>query len=367
MAGILPQDKVKEAKAWLHDVFVWGGAASTPKRSIPIDKYRYMYGTHAENFRKDDRKYRDAAVTVCGCIKNRQVETQRFLAFDAAIKLLAQCSFLPDLNANRGYVREDARTLCNFIAWFCDENKLVYNNRNTSVEEMKQINGTLIGSVLWDNYLYAKDHTPESNPNKATVQTSGPVDTETPAASTASATPTPSNVGTATATTVKTGGPAGHTLYRKNAAGILTTGKLTGISNNGYVYWIGGEFIKPGATQPKLHVKPQQGSSPLKVDYGSGQGYNDCILYFASEGAAKNFMAIADANKPASKVKALHLKKIGEDKNGYVEVATEFGNAYIKASKLHEEVEEELTEDKKENKVSNKEIAEAYFDGFFKD
>ena len=78
-------------------------------------------------------------------------------------------------------------------------------------------------------------------------------------------------------------------------------------------------------------------------------------------------MAIADANKPAGKVKVLHIKKIGEDKNGYVEVATEFGNAYIKASKLHEDVEEELTEDKKENEISNKEIAEAYFNGFFKD
>ena len=73
-----------------------------------------------------------------------------------------------------------------------------------------------------------------------------------------------------------------------------------------------------GKTQPKLHVKPQYGRTPLKVDYGSGQGYNDCILYFASEQSARNFMGIADANKPI-KVKSLQLKKIGEDKNGYVE------------------------------------------------
>ena len=114
-----------------------------------------------------------------------------------------------------------------------------------------------------------------------------------------------------------------------------------------------------------MHVKPQYGKTPLKVDYGSGQGYNDCILYFASEQAARNFMGIADANKP-SKVKSLQLKKIGEDKNGYVEVDTEFGNAYIKASKLHEEVEESL-EDKEEKTYNYKEVAEAYFDGFFKD
>ena len=108
---------------------------------------------------------------------------------------------------------------------------------------------------------------------------SGTTGTATQATPTTSA-PTGNN-GTPTAATVKTGGPAGHTLYRKNASGILTQGKLTGIgiANNGYVYWIGGEFTNPGKTQPKLHVKPQNGKAPLKVEYGSGQGYNDCKFY----------------------------------------------------------------------------------------
>ena len=371
MAGILPSDKVKEAKAWLHDIFVWGGLANTPKRSVSIEKYRYMYGTHPENFRKDDPKYRDAAKTICACIRNRQVETQRFLAFDAAIKLISQCHFLPELSAARGNVRETPETLCAFIAWFCDENKLVYNNINTSIEEMKQIKNTTIGSTLWDAYLYAKDHTPESNPSKATLDTDKAVadksDTGTVNPTPSTTTTTSSGTGTATPTTVKQGGPAGHTLYRSNARGMLTQGKLTDISGpGGYVYWIGGEFVNAGKTEPKLHVKPQYGSNPLKVNYGSGQGYNDCILYFPSEQSARNFMGIADAAKPGN-VKSLRVKKIGEDKNGYVEVATEFGNAYIKASKLHEEVEEELTEDKEEKSYSYKEVAEAYFDGFFKD
>jgi hypothetical protein len=154
-------------------------------------------------------------------------------------------------------------------------------------------------------------------------------------------------------------------LYRSNASGILTQGKLINISNNSYVYWIDGEFTNPGKTKPRLHVKPQSSKAPLKVDYGSGQGYNDCLLFFASEQAAKNFLAIADAHKP-SKVKSLRLKRTGEDKNGYVEVETEFGNAYIKASALHEEVEEDL-ENKEEKTYNYKEVAEAYFDGFFKD
>ena len=362
MADLLPQNKIAEAKAWLHDVFIWGGLVTTPKRAVPTENYRYMYGTHSDNYRLNEPKYREAAQIICSCIKNRQAETKRFLAFDNAIQTIAPCHFLPDLSATRGNVREGPDTLCAFIAWFCASNNLVYNNKNTSVEEMKQIKNTLIGKTLWDNYLFAVGNTPENRPadTKATIGGSSvQQDSNTAAQQTAS-----SN-GIATPTTPSTGGPAGHTLYRRNAAGILTTGKLTGISNNNYVYWIGGEFVKPGKTEPKLHVKPQYSSTPLKVNYGSGQGYNDCILYFASEGAARNFMGIADASKPSS-VKSLRIKKIGEDKNGYVEVDTEFGNAYIKASKLHEEVEEDL-ENKEEKIYNHKEVAEAYFDGFFKD
>lgn len=213
--------------------------------------------------------------------------------------------------------------------------------------------------------MFAKDHTPENNPNKGHIN----INIDIPNTSSAQATSTTSTSsggnGTPAATTVKTGGAAGHTLYRNNASGILTNGKLTNIATGYYVYWIGGEFTNPGKTQPKLHVKPQYSRTPLKVDYGSGQGYNDCILYFASEQDARNFMSIADVNKP-NKVKSLQIKKIGEDKNGYVEVETEFGNAYIKASKLHEEIEEDL-ENKEEKTYNYKEVAEAYFDGFFKD
>lgn len=361
-----------------------------------------MYGTHPENFRKDDRKYRDAAVTVCGCIRNRQVETQRFKAFNDAIRTLSYCSFLPELTATRGYVKENSDMLCLFIAWFCSTNNLVYNNKNTSVEEMKQIRALQIGKVLWDNFLYAKDATPEMNPDKsaasasaasapasatasspapsaaqpnstastlvqAAASTASTTSASTAAPSTSSTPAAAGSAGQTVAATPKTGGAAGHTLYRRNAGGILTQGKVTGISNDGYVYWVGGEFDKPGKTQPKIHVKPQSASAPLKVNYGSGQGYNDCILYFTSEAAVKAFLPALEAHKPAN-VKSLKVKKIEEDKNGYVEVDTEFGHAYIKASKLHEDIEEDLEQtDKPEQNISNKEVAEAYLDGFFKD
>ena len=84
--------------------------------------------------------------------------------------------------------------------------------------------------------MFAKDHTPENNPTKGPIN----ISTNAPTTSSAQATPTAStssgNTGTPVATTVKAGSAAGHTLYRHNASGILTQGKLTNISNGYYVY-----------------------------------------------------------------------------------------------------------------------------------
>ena len=351
-----------------------------------------MYGTHPDNFRKNDKKWRAAAVTICSCIMDRRVETRKFMAFNDAIKLISQCTFIPDLAAPNGYTKEDSYMLCLFIAWFCDTNNLVYNNKNTSVEEMKQIRSLQIGEVLWDNFLYARDATPEMNPNKQAAKASAasasasasqpnpaPAPAAAPAASATPASAAAPNANSApaasgsvvqtVATTPKTGGAAGHTLYRRNAGGLLTQGKVTGISKDkdGFVYWVAGEFDKPGKTKPRIHVKPQGATAPLKVSYGSGQGYNDCILFFPSEAEVKAFLPALDSHKPAN-VKSLGVRKVKEDPNGYVEVDTEFGHAYIKADKLHEDMEEDLRQiDKPEQKASNKEVAEAYFNGFFKD
>lgn len=39
----LTQEQEKVAKAWLHDVFVWGGLLSYPVRTLPPTDYPYMY------------------------------------------------------------------------------------------------------------------------------------------------------------------------------------------------------------------------------------------------------------------------------------------------------------------------------------
>ena len=107
-----------------------------------------MSGTHPDNFRQEDSRYKDAAKTVCDNIRHRVFETKRLLALDKAIKDLSYCAYIPDLKATSGYVTASVQDICKFIAWFCQTNKLVFNNRYTSVEEMEQCKNTIIGSVL---------------------------------------------------------------------------------------------------------------------------------------------------------------------------------------------------------------------------
>ena len=106
-----------------------------------------------------------------------------------------------------------------------------------------------------------------------------------------------------------------------------------------------GEFNPKGKTSPKIHVSPQGKSSntPLPVKFTSGQGANDCILYFDDLTAANDFKTKCDANLP-SNVAFLKVKKLPTDPNGYVKVSTNYGEAWIKASRLHEEIIEDEAE-----------------------
>ena len=73
-------------------------------------------------------------------------------------------------------------------------------------------------------------------------------------------------------------------------------------------------------------------------------------------------------SKIKPKLDLQNYRLVKEDPNGYVEVITDLGNAYIKAYKLREEVEEEVIKENKEQpKATNKEIWEAFKEGFFRD
>lgn len=100
MAAILTQNEISVAKAWLHDIFVWGGVAS-PMRVLTVSKYRYMYGQHPDNDRR--AQYQPYAKTICDAILQRRVDVKAFNEYDEALKQLSIRAFSPNLKSENKF------------------------------------------------------------------------------------------------------------------------------------------------------------------------------------------------------------------------------------------------------------------------
>ena len=329
MAKLSPREQ-ESGNVWLKTIFL-----PAVKLRL-IDRNKYIKSANRSTNEKNIDYIYDACSVIYKNIVNLTFDVNDDI-FRPALEALSvdRTSYYDgngkDDSVNRYYFKVEQ--LARILANMCAQAHVYWDTTTHTAQELNYFKKTAFGAALWEFYCFNTQEEPKA-------KTAAPKD---------------AGAGTATPN-------AGHTLDRNNARGILSA-HISG--GSGVVYWIGSEFISDGKTppktQPKLHVKPQNAKTPLKVDYGSGQGYNDCILYFASEGAAKNFFNLADAKKPM-KVKSLQIKKIGEDKNGYDEVETEFGRAYIKASKLKESVEpvtEEIQPEKTKEEYE-KEINEAW-------
>lgn len=219
-----------------------------------------------------------------------------------------------------------AKEIMKIFANICAKREIFWDDGEYTAPELDYFRKTPFGEILWDFRCFVSQE-----PDTLKIPTTKTPKATSGSSSTSSAPKAPRAAGTG----------AGHTLYRNNAGGIVGTTKeiLTGSE----MYCILGEFNPKGKTTPKIHVSPQNQAAPLRVKYTSGQGHNDCILYFETAAAADTFKVKCEANLPAN-VAFLKVKKLPTDPNGYVPVDTQYGPAFIKASKLHEEVFED-TED----------------------
>ena len=207
--------------------------------------------------------------------------------------------------------------LCRVLANLCAKCEIFWDDTQHTPEELRYFIGTPFGKALWDFRCFVSQ---EPEVIKVKIPTSG----------TKQATTSTSKASTGAASN-------GGLLNINNCSGLISSGKEA--NGNSYVYWIGGEFNPIGKTKPRLHVKPYNAPSPLSVSFKSGQGYDDCVLFFFDMTTASDFLAKAIAKAPSNVVN-LEVKKVKTDTNGYFKVNTEFGEAYIKASKLNEMLEQ---------------------------
>lgn len=217
--------------------------------------------------------------------------------------------------------------VCRFIANLCAKCEIFWDDTQHTPEELRYFIATPMGKALWDFRCFVS-------------QEPDVVKVKTPSASTGTTRSASSSSSSSSSAS------SGSKLNLQNAGGLLSqTKEVPPVSD---MYWIDGEFVNPGKTKPRLHVKPFNQPGPLTVSYGSGQGFDDCVLFFDDYSKATDFMNKALSNMP-SNVRSLGVKRQRTDGNGYFKVSTQFGDAYIKASKLHEMLEK--LEEQKEKEI----------------
>lgn len=124
-----------------------------------------------------------------------------------------------------------------------------------------------------------------------------------------------------------------------NVRGLIGISGNKVINDENIVYCI--EGINSNTSKiPSAFIKPltssgDAGGNKNKVFIGDPSGYTDCKLFFFEEEYAKEFLEKCTINIP-SNITNLHISEKKTDSNGYFKINTEFGTAYIKASKLNE-------------------------------
>lgn len=95
---------------------------------------------------------------------------------------------------------------------------------------------------------------------------------------------------------------------------------------------------------PSAFIRPLKPSGVVgttnKVFVGDPSGYTDCIVFFDNNIDADKFLTDCHAaGIVPSNIQNPRVVKAKVDPNGYYKVGTQFGEAYIKASKLNEALE----------------------------
>jgi len=152
--AVLTQAQIGYAKAWLHDIFVWGGLVTDPKRDIKPDDYYYTYGIALKHpGRSNIAAGTEAAKKVCEIIQTRKADTRVFMSLDKALDTLSGFQFVKDIHisdpyASRATMHKDAATLAGYLAWFCSTNQLYWDTSKCFPYEIDEIRNTISGAAM---------------------------------------------------------------------------------------------------------------------------------------------------------------------------------------------------------------------------
>ena len=314
----LNETQIATAKSWLHDIFVLAREISPCKDSSYGCMYGARYGT-------EPRKTNALAIV-------DELKMRNFTDLNSAFEFFANEGFSINMSDWRDLTRKKADMLAKYVAWFCYTNKIYWNDTIRDPEEIKIFKETLLGQALAEYDCFAT--TPD---RKATTGLGG--SSRSPRAPKAASTGDSGSI-------PATGGFKGLGPMSSKARDLKGMPgekvKLTG-----RLYTIEGNSATTKSI-PAAFIKPLDGSGAAgatnKVFFGtSWKGYKNCVCFYTSDSEA---LAVATKLKDDSKIPASTSKVTINyryaDANGYFKVGTEYGDCYILARELNEDLVEEV-------------------------
>ena len=301
------------AKSWLYDyIFTPGIPINNPKRKPAFEYY-----------------YNRTSIAQWGQEIYNEIKNRTFKDVNRFLNNLSGARFYKTLEGTQFTTPDTTKkapdVLARYIAWFCSQNGIYWDDTIRTPYELDEFKKTYLGQALEEGGCFA------SQVQEKTAQTS----TISNSAG-ASANNGPRNP-------YKSSGPQSGNI--KSLIG--TPGQKINLTNSD-IYTICGKYAnnnKPAW----LFVTPASSGAQCPLKAGSANGYTDCILYFDNALTADKFLQ-AGQNLPRVKngdIVELKVYKYKLDPNGYFKINTDFGEAYIRASKLNENLELDLTEDQK--------------------
>ena len=304
MAKKLTASESKWSHAVLHDIFEAGGLIKKSVRTA--DKNRIDWAGCVEE-----------AKAISDEVKFRNFD---FNKLDGAIKRIARYTTFVQLH---DFVAKSLteNQIANIIAAFCKEQEIFWDDVNTlrTSVEMDTYRMSILGNACWNFECFLSQQK-----DKGAAKTR------------AAATRT---VDPATGKTVPKSGYKSSGPKSGLVKGLVGEPGVKTFLHEDYpvVYVIVCESSK--TKKQYAYVSPLASNS---VKLGDPSGYSDCKLFFTSTLDANEFIDKIRAGRSyPSHITDFSLAKQKADTNGYFLLETDLGPAYIKASKLNEELEED--------------------------
>ena len=376
----MPNIDVEKMQGWIHDILIWGGLFDEVK-----SKRNYRY---ENTFYSNDPIGKDAATVICNfiraCIKQTRISVKQITDVTEALKILSKVEFM-NLAGDTTYNDTPQKELANFLAeWLKQKNFYVSLSGLGKYEKTHIIEDTDIGKALWDaeRFFLQHDHTDD-----ALVQTitndlnigSAPQKTA-PIKQNVGPHANPVNANGISHPLNKTGGKYPNIKPTFGPVSPIITNLVGQPHDKKYlseVYIVTAidlsdlkysTIIDPKKTRfnavafitPMHDWRGKHQGTPKKIDLpnphsekyvkiGEGQGEQNTVLFFPDIQTAEHFAKECEDKKRGEKiwraVGNLNVVQAAVDKNGYFEVETEFGNAFIRAANLNEELLKEYYRD----------------------